>query len=76
MGVSLSPPLRALFFERTKSVFDVGPIYTLTNLLPRFGKEVYADLYPSLKDMPFFNQAYSGLTGRKPPKAPIDKLGG
>ncbi len=72
MGVSLNPALRSMFFGRTKAIWDIGPVYTLTNLLPRAGEEVAADLYPTLKDVPGLGPVSEGLyrtlTGRKVPE--------
>lgn len=64
VGISLSPPLRDLFFGYTKQVLDIGPIYTLSTLLPRMAGELYADL----KDVPGMETLYRMAAGRNPPK--------
>ena len=73
IGVSLNPILRSMFFNAQKQALNVGPVYTLTNLIPRAGKEVMVDLYPSLKDVPGVGPAAAGayrtLTGKQVPKA-------
>jgi hypothetical protein len=69
MGVSLNPILRDVFFERTKAPWEIGPIYTLTNVLPGLARETYADLYPTLADVPGFAEIYR-MAGQTPPKEP------
>jgi hypothetical protein len=71
MGVTLNPALRSLFFGRRKAIWDIGPIYTLTELLPAMAKEVYYDAYPSFRDVPGFEGLYRALTGREPPKVAL-----
>lgn len=70
IGVSISPPLRALFFGQSKAIWDVGPIYT-ARMAPKLGAEVMTDLYPSLKDIPVINELAGGVyrmtTGRAVP---------
>jgi hypothetical protein len=68
MGVSLSPILRDLFFERTKAPWEIGPVYTAT-LIPKLVDEVMTDLYPTLGDAPGFDAIYR-LVGKKPPVRP------
>jgi hypothetical protein len=69
MGTSLNPILRDLFFGRSKAPYEIGPVYTLTNVLPGLAKEVYTDLYPTLADAPGFDALYR-MTGQAPPKVP------
>jgi hypothetical protein len=68
MSVSLSPPLRALFFGDVKAIGEIGPVYTITKFLPR----LYADLYPTVNDL--FGAGVADLParmlGRNPPKKP------
>lgn len=68
MGVSLNPALRSMFFERTKAVWEIGPIYTLTELLPNAARELYVDMYPTLKDVPVVGGLYRAATGEREPQ--------
>jgi len=43
-GVSLSPLLRNLAFDRSKNVGVIGPIYTITSLVPNMATEVWRDM--------------------------------
>jgi hypothetical protein len=71
MGVTLNPALRSLFFGRRKAIWDIGPIYTATELLPAVAKELYYDAYPAFRDVPGFEGLYRALTGREPPKVAL-----
>lgn len=67
LGVSLNPILRDIFFERTKAPWEIGPIYT-ASLIPKLAKELDADLYPTLGQVPGFDGIYRMLTGRQAPQ--------
>ena len=72
---SLSPLVKDQLFGSTKAIWDIGPIYTLSHLLP----QATTELYRQTGDLPIFSQVYPMLTGRarpkgKPPVAPIDQL--
>ena len=67
LGVSLSPPLRDLFFSRTKDIFDIGPIYTARHVLGPAAKEL-VDLFPTLVDVPGLDAIYR-MTGQAVPNA-------
>ncbi|HEY6014501.1 MAG TPA: hypothetical protein VIU37_10850, partial [Candidatus Limnocylindrales bacterium] len=69
-GVSLNPAMRSLFFGRAKAIWDIGPVYTFNHVLKPLGKELYADLYPTLKDVPGFDGIYRATTGQQQPAAP------
>ncbi len=65
--VSLSPALRDTFFERTKSVLNIGPVYTFTTFLPQLA----GDLHPDLASVPGVQPAAEvamRMLGRQPPK--------
>ena len=38
IGVSLNPALRAMFFNRSKAIWDMGPVYTFNHVLPQLGQ--------------------------------------
>jgi hypothetical protein len=54
IGVSLSPLARDLFFDRSKNVAKIGPIYTITDLLPKATGELWRDIgsWEALHDTP------------------------
>jgi hypothetical protein len=61
MGVSLNPILRSVFFGRSKSGFDIGPVWTYRHIVqPGAG-----ELYPDLKDVPGIDAIYRGVAGRE-----------
>lgn len=65
IGFSLSPIMRDLFFGRTKAVWEIGPVYTISRLLPN----VVGDLYANLSDVPVLgdiSRAAVRMTGRTP----------
>jgi len=69
MSVGLSPLLRNIFFPDTaKSVFAIGPIYTITRFVPG----IAGDIYPAVKDIPVVGNVaelgYKVTTGWQPPK--------
>jgi hypothetical protein len=66
-GVSLNPGMRSLFFGRNKAIWDIGPVYTFNHVIKPTAKELYADLYPTLKDVPAFNGIYRAATGQQEP---------
>ena len=74
-GVSMSPFLRDSFFGRSRAIWDIGPIYTATHVVPQVGKEIYKDLYPTLKDVPGYSEIYSMATGKAPPKVSFADAG-
>lgn len=43
IGVSLSPLTRAVFFDRSRNILEIGPVYTVTKFLPSIAGELYAD---------------------------------
>lgn len=67
-GVSLNPAMRSLFFGRAKAIWDIGPVYTFNHVVKPIAKELYADLYPTLKDVPGFDGIYRATTGQAEPK--------
>jgi len=62
--------MRSIFFERNKAFWDVGPIYTANHVIKPLTKELYADLYPTLKDVPGLDGIYRTLTGQQEPAPP------
>jgi hypothetical protein len=64
IGVTLSPPLRNLFFDRSKQIMKIGPVYTLTDLVPRIAGE----LYPDISGLPGVGWAYRSLVGKPEPE--------
>ncbi len=69
LGLSLSTPLRDALFGATKNVGEIGPVYTLTKVLPN----VTGELYQDLGSIPGIGDALGlavRFTGRKP-KAPV-----
>jgi hypothetical protein len=50
VGVSLNPFVRNRFFGGSSDVTNIGPIYTLTGLVPDLVSENYVDLYPTFGD--------------------------
>jgi hypothetical protein len=69
IAVSLNPILADLFFERTKALWEIRPIYTAT-LIPKVAGEVMTDLYPTLGQVPGFDGIYRMTTGRQMPAMP------
>ena len=67
VGVSLNPGLRSIFFGRSKAVWDVGPIYTLTDL----GPKLIGELYPSISGVPGMDGLYRASTGVEPGQSKI-----
>ena len=55
IGVSLSPIMRDLLFDRSKSVFNIGPVYTAMTLLPRAVGELWQNVssLEAFRDSPF-----------------------
>jgi hypothetical protein len=45
LGVSLSPLTRDLFFGTSKGIMEIGPIYTISKLLPQVRGELYKDFH-------------------------------
>jgi hypothetical protein len=66
MSVSLSPPLRVLFFQDTKAIGEVGPVYTITKFLPSLAGDLYPTVYDAL-GAGVADPIIRAL-GRKPPK--------
>ena len=54
ISVSASPILQALVFDRNKALFEIGPVYTITKLLPKAYGELWGDVGSSqtLHDTP------------------------
>ena len=61
MGTSLSPPLRSVFFGRSKAWWDVGPIRTAGLFVDAVG-----ELYSDMRSVPGFDAFYRANTGMKP----------
>jgi hypothetical protein len=74
-GVSLNPAMRSIFFNRNKAVWDIGPVYTFNHVVKPGAKELYADLYPTLRDVPGFDGLYRTLSGQQQPKPPTTIAG-
>lgn len=74
IGVSLSPPLRNLFFGRSKQIMEIGPVYTVSEFTP----QLVGDLYQTVGDLPGMDWLYRSFVGREAPEnpggAPIDDL--
>jgi hypothetical protein len=76
IGVSMNPGLRSMFMGRSKAWWNIGPIYTLTDL----GPKALGELYPHLSGVPGLDGLYRAATGMEPgqqkitvgKKAPID----
>jgi hypothetical protein len=68
IGVSLSPLTRDMFFGASKQLANVGPVYTLTKLLPDATGELYRDFgsVPGAGDALGFG--YRAIVGRQPPE--------
>lgn len=64
-GVSLSPPLRSLFFDKARGMFEIGPIYTYNKVIRPVLEELYVDLYPTMGDL--IGGPYRALTGKNEP---------
>lgn len=64
IGVGLSPLTRDLLFGASKQIAAVGPVYTVTKLLP----DLAGDLYQDFGGVPGIDPLYRMIAGREPPK--------
>ena len=72
ISVSASPILQVFGFGRAKNIAAIGPIYTVTNVLPKSVGEVWKDVrsWEALHDTPVVGELARRAAGATTPNAP------